>query len=129
MAAYGDTKKIPFAIMFIARFTYPLQGFFNILVYTYPHVTSCKRNDSNLSWLGAFWVVVKSGGDSDEQRSGRTNRRRSSMRKKKLLESKYNLQLLNALDDDSHHQHTTKNSTEAIKNSCDEETKEEIIKV
>ncbi len=112
----------PYAVIYIARFTFPLQGLFNILVYTYPHVMSAKRHDSNLSWLGAFWFVVKSGGDRDVERRGRTNRR-PSVRKMKLLESKYNLKSPNDFLEE-----IEEGTLEAPKNEShpEEESKEEI---
>ena len=66
MLLYGSSKP-PFAIIFLSRFTYPLQGLFNILVYTYPHVTTCHRNHNEYSWFRAFWEVIKVGGDSDRR--------------------------------------------------------------
>jgi hypothetical protein len=75
---------VPFFIIFFARFFYPLQGFFNVLIYTYPHVESFRRNHDQCSWLRAFIEVVKSGGDNDDIRAGKTNRR-SSLRQQKLV--------------------------------------------
>lgn len=80
-------SKVPFAIIFLSRFFYPLQGLFNVLIYTYPHVMSHMKNNENTSWLKAFWEVVKSGGDSDQQGTGSAKfaRRRESLRKKSLV--------------------------------------------
>ena len=63
----------PFWLRLIARVLNSLQGFFNILVYTRPHVTSLRRRHKELNWFQAFWAVVKKGGDND-----RPNARRNS---------------------------------------------------
>mmetsp|Transcript_13064 Transcript_13064/g.19794 ORF Transcript_13064/g.19794 Transcript_13064/m.19794 type:complete len:600 (-) Transcript_13064:164-1963(-) len=75
---YGSSPP-PFAMVFISRFLYPLQGLFNIIVYTHPHVVSYRRNHSEESWLRAFLKVVKSGGDSDRDELPSGRRRRSSL--------------------------------------------------
>ena len=74
-----------FAMIFLARLLFPLQGFFNVLVYAHPHVSSYRRNHSDHNWLQAFWEVVKSGGDSDTLRTGRTRSRRGSLRKQQKV--------------------------------------------
>lgn len=43
---------------------FPLQGFFNIIVFTRPHVVTLKKYDNELSTMEAIWEVVKSGGDA-----------------------------------------------------------------
>ena len=82
---YGSGPA-PFAIMLIARCLFPLQGFFNILAYTYPHVVSYRKNHSESNWFQAFWEVIKSGGDSDELRRGRQSRRNSIRKRQRVLE-------------------------------------------
>ena len=52
----------PFIITFLARLTNPLQGFFNILIFTRTRVSTLRAN-SDYSWLHAFSIVVKSGVD------------------------------------------------------------------
>ncbi len=42
---------------------YPLAGFFNIIVYTRWNVRSWRRSHPECSWLRAFWLVLKAGGD------------------------------------------------------------------
>ncbi len=42
---------------------YPLAGLFNIIVYTRWNVRSWKRSHPECSWLLAFWLVLKAGGD------------------------------------------------------------------
>ena len=82
---YGS-GPVPFPIIFLARFFFPLQGFFNVLVYTYPHVTSYRKNHTKSKWYQAFWNVIKSGGDDDQSRStGRRSNRRESLRKKQRV--------------------------------------------
>lgn len=85
---------------------------------------SCRRNDESLSWIRAFWIVVKSGGDSDTQRSGRTNRR-ASLRKKKLLKEKYNIQ--SKTSDVDATTPSVKRKTVTRRREKKEETKEEFV--
>ena len=66
----------PYFLYFLARLLFPLQGFLNVLVYTYPHVASYRRNHSELNWFQAFWNVVRSGGDSDQLHVGTRRGRR-----------------------------------------------------
>ena len=81
----------PFIIILLARFFFPLQGFFNVLVYTYPHVVSYRRNNTECNWFKAFWNVIKSGGDNDQIKTGRRAMRRASIRKRQrvLEQSEY----------------------------------------
>jgi hypothetical protein len=57
----------PFVIILLARVTNPLQGLFNILIYTRMSVAKHRAN-SNHSWIRSFWIVVQSGVDHDERR-------------------------------------------------------------
>lgn len=84
VGTYG-IEPTPFIIIFLARVFFPLQGLFNILVYTYPHVASYRRNHSDHNWFRAFWEVIKSGGDSDQPIAGRIGRRRWSLRKQRKM--------------------------------------------
>ena len=77
--AYGS-GSVPFAIQLLTRFFYPLQGFFNVLIYTYPHVVSYRRNRPECSWFRAFWEVVKTGGDSDQAKPTRRGKRKRGPR-------------------------------------------------
>jgi hypothetical protein len=79
--------EVPFFIIILARFFYPLQGFLNVLIYTSPHVESFRRNHDQCSWLRAFLEVIKSGGDSDDTRAGKTNHRNSLRQQKLVLEA------------------------------------------
>jgi hypothetical protein len=63
----------PIWINVIAKSLLGLNGVVNILVYTKPHVTSLFRSDPEMSWLKAFIVVVKKGGDSDKILTRRRN--------------------------------------------------------
>ena len=75
----------PFALELLRSIFLPLQGLFNIIIYTYPHVMSRKRNNPEYSWLRTFWEVVQSGGDSDQVMVSPRNRsvfgRRATKRK------------------------------------------------
>eukprot|EP00553_Chaetoceros_curvisetus_P000631 CAMPEP_0204621594 /NCGR_PEP_ID=MMETSP0717-20131115/7251_1 /ASSEMBLY_ACC=CAM_ASM_000666 /TAXON_ID=230516 /ORGANISM="Chaetoceros curvisetus" /LENGTH=224 /DNA_ID=CAMNT_0051636033 /DNA_START=96 /DNA_END=770 /DNA_ORIENTATION=+ len=42
---------------------YPLAGFFNIIIYTRWNVRSWRRSHPECSWLRAFWLVLKAGGN------------------------------------------------------------------
>ncbi len=42
---------------------HPLAGLFNIIVYTRWNVRSWRRSHPECSWLRAFWLVLKAGGD------------------------------------------------------------------
>mmetsp|Transcript_22498 Transcript_22498/g.32923 ORF Transcript_22498/g.32923 Transcript_22498/m.32923 type:complete len:242 (+) Transcript_22498:30-755(+) len=65
-----------FPVLIISRFFQPLQGLFNILIYTRPHVKAVRDNDESLSWFRALLHVVNSGGDrgrirnSNQQKNG-----------------------------------------------------------
>ena len=61
----GMKMKVPYALRLTSRFINPGQGILNILVYTRPHVNSLRRAYPEYSWLKAFTIVVKSGGDND----------------------------------------------------------------
>jgi len=69
----------PFTIILLSRFFSPMQGFFNVLIYTYPHVKSVRVVES-CSYLKALYMVVKSGGDSDQIYVGKRDRRNSMRR-------------------------------------------------
>ncbi len=43
--------------------TFPLQGFFNIIIFTRPHVTALMQKEEGLSSRQAVWKVIRSGGD------------------------------------------------------------------
>jgi hypothetical protein len=83
----GGPAAVPFFVIFGSRFTFPLQGFFNVLIYTYPHVISCRRDHPEYSWIRCFITVVKHGGDSDQLRTTRRHRRDSMRKQRKLLEA------------------------------------------
>ena len=64
-----------FEFIILRDFFYPLQGLINIFVYTYPHVNSLRRSNSDYSWLSAFLSTILSGGDHDQLASWRQMRR------------------------------------------------------
>lgn len=70
-------EKFSFALILLREIFYPLQGFINIFVYTYPHVSALRKGDSNLSWFRAFFRTIKSGGDHDDMSNFRNIRRHS----------------------------------------------------
>ena len=74
MHKYGEA---PYVLIFLSRSIFPLQGLFNILIYTHPHVSSYLRNHPEDSWIRAFLEVFKSGGDNDQDRTSRRNRGRN----------------------------------------------------
>jgi hypothetical protein len=63
--------RIPFTIMILSRSLIPLQGLFNLITYTYPHVVSYRRQHRTHSWFHSFWNILKSGGDNDRTESSR----------------------------------------------------------
>lgn len=58
-------REAPFPLLLLARFFHPSQGVFFILVYCRPHVKSIRTQNSELTWLQAFWIAFKGGGDND----------------------------------------------------------------
>ena len=88
-------KEVPFIILFLARFFLPLQGFFNIIVYTRPHIVSLRRNNPQYSWFKAFVIVFKAGGDNDSAGlAPRSNQQPASdaniRRRQRLIERDHN---------------------------------------
>ena len=62
----------PHPILLVSsRIFLPLQGLFNILIYTRPHVNKERKKCPSLSWWAAFRIVVASGGDDDEPMTNR----------------------------------------------------------
>ena len=66
---------LPFALLLFHMIFAPLGGFFNILVYTRPKVSTVRRHRPEYWWFQAFWLVVKAGGDMPElpRRSNHTD--------------------------------------------------------
>lgn len=56
--------ETPYFISLAMWIFFPLQGFFNIIVYTRPHVAELESRCTNLTRFKAIWEVIKSGGDS-----------------------------------------------------------------
>ena len=73
-----NSNGAPFFIIFLARTTNPLQGIFNIIIYTRTRVASLRANSEH-SWIKAFWIVIISGADHDVINS-RNQRNRSRNR-------------------------------------------------
>jgi len=59
-------KPAPFPLMVEHYIFTPLAGFFNILVYTRPKVSTVRRRRPEYWWFQAFWLVVKAGGEVPE---------------------------------------------------------------
>jgi hypothetical protein len=105
---------VPFFIIFLSKSLTPLQGFFNVLIYIYPHVVSCRRNHGDYSFLKACWEVVKSGGDSDQVL--RRGRRDSLRKQKKVLEAN---ERRNSLGIMTNFSHTTQLNSTGRRHSID----------
>ena len=80
----GYGNEVPFIIIFLTRLLYPLQGFFNVVIYSYPHVLNTRQKFPEYSWFKAFWEVVHSGGDNDQLPTTKRSRRRSSAAARRL---------------------------------------------
>ena len=64
----------PYPVMVQWAIFAPLGGFFNILVYTRPKVSTLRRRRPEYWWFQAFWMVVKVGGEvPDLPRRQQTN--------------------------------------------------------
>ncbi len=76
-----DDSKGSFYVVLLTKMLQPLQGLFNILIYTRPHVTALQTTNPGVTWLQAFCRVITSGGDDDLNQDERRslNRRRSTM--------------------------------------------------
>ena len=72
-----------FAISIITRILFPLQGFFNFLVFVYPRLQGVMRRHKHISWFVALSIALKSRGPrkrvSRSLRSEGSARRRSSL--------------------------------------------------
>jgi hypothetical protein len=88
----------------LSRFFVPLQGFFNLLIYTYPHVVSYRQNNTGSTYFQALLEVLKSGGDSDRNRKLRATgtmrlrrgqRQRNSMRNEPVVTEPINQSIAN----------------------------------
>ncbi len=66
-----ESDSPPATFILLARIFNPLQGFFNILVYTRPHVAKERSRNPSLSWFAAFLKVCGSGGDDNGVRTNR----------------------------------------------------------
>lgn len=80
-------KTVPFGLFLTARFFNPLQGVFNILVFSGPFVSSMKRSHPEYSWWKAFCLTVLSGGDNNlSGQSKRTNPGKASQKVRDKIE-------------------------------------------
>lgn len=90
MTADTTIHSLTFWIALLARITNPLQGLFNILVYTRPYVLSTMKR-TKCSWWKAFWITLKNGGDNDDVADTiiSRRRRRSTRRAERRRRSSY----------------------------------------
>jgi hypothetical protein len=73
-------KKPPFAILLLERSLQPIQGVYNIFIYTFPYVAVQRKENPDFTWLQCFMKVIKSGGDDDlDATSRRMSVRRQSI--------------------------------------------------
>lgn len=77
----GDKPKL--WVLIIGKFLVPLQGLFNILVYTRPHVMRLREKKTQLSYWAALMEVISSGGDDDNTK--KRGLRRGSMDTRRSL--------------------------------------------
>lgn len=56
----------PLFMSIILAASFPLMGFFNVLIYTHPQIVAYRRLHSDVSWLVAFFRVVKAGGENPD---------------------------------------------------------------
>ncbi len=74
-------SKLPIAIDYIAFICFPLQGFFNLVIFMHPRVISAKKSTrENLTWCQAISTAFWSKGKDRNRRRGA--RGRSNLRKK-----------------------------------------------
>jgi hypothetical protein len=59
--------EVPYCLHVLLWIFLPLQGLFNIIVFTRPHVARLRQNDKDLNLFLAIWRVVRSGGDLSRQ--------------------------------------------------------------
>jgi hypothetical protein len=62
--ANDSTPSVFMAIVIAVCF--PLMGLLNILIYTRPQVVAYRRLHRDVSWLIAFWRVLKAGGENPD---------------------------------------------------------------
>ncbi|GFH55168.1 hypothetical protein CTEN210_11644 [Chaetoceros tenuissimus] len=56
----GET--VGYGITLVSRILFPLQGFFNFLVFIFPRILNARKRNANLSWSRAFVHALKSRG-------------------------------------------------------------------
>jgi hypothetical protein len=85
--------EVPFWMRIGLWFFFPLQGFFNIIIFTRPHVAVLRQSDKELTLTQATWKVIKSGGDISRRKakvltSSNMKRRSSAVQRRNKLLSK-----------------------------------------
>jgi hypothetical protein len=100
----GAGHEPHYVLNLLSTFFLPLQGFFNLLIYTYPHVVSYRQSNTRSTYFRALMEVVKSGGDSDRSRRLRVTgtmrfrrgrQRRNSMRNEPVVTEPINQNIAN----------------------------------
>eukprot|EP00554_Chaetoceros_debilis_P015831 CAMPEP_0194121734 /NCGR_PEP_ID=MMETSP0150-20130528/48247_1 /TAXON_ID=122233 /ORGANISM="Chaetoceros debilis, Strain MM31A-1" /LENGTH=604 /DNA_ID=CAMNT_0038814319 /DNA_START=287 /DNA_END=2101 /DNA_ORIENTATION=- len=76
-------KNSPYVIVLLSRIFGPLQGVFNIFVYTMPHVRKKRKFNQDWSWFRAFYAVIRLGGDDDKEDNQQRVANRITSRAKK----------------------------------------------
>ncbi len=76
-AFYERGVTQPIVLTTIEHALFPIGGMFNILIYTRPRVSTLQRRQK-ISWIRAFYEVIKAGGDLPKNYRRRQSRRRSS---------------------------------------------------
>lgn len=68
-----------FSLELLRELFYPMQGFVNVFVYTYPHVAMLRKSNPEFGRFWAFYAIIMSGGDHDQISNWRTLRRISAI--------------------------------------------------
>ena len=59
---YWVGRDVPFGLNMATNIIFPLQGFFNFVVYMFPRVRSARKKTKK-GWFQSFWTGLKSRGD------------------------------------------------------------------
>ncbi len=59
--------KVPYAISVLLVLFYPMCGFLNLLVFTRPKVRTVRKRIKNISWIKAFYFVLRAGGSLPDE--------------------------------------------------------------
>lgn len=119
-----NPKSIPFGVRLWARIIRPLQGFFNILIFTYPHTKGKMKDEPELSYVSALVKVIRSGCDNDDSEN-MSNRRNglnnSTLRNTRKFGNSKKRQVRRTFGDDL----TTSNSKKRIVCDSNDDAKDD----